>query len=348
MKVLIASLIAAFSLAFASPVKAQDPNQQNPSKVVAEVNGTTLTLGDLEQKRGDSLFQARRQYYQAERKALDGLIDERLIEMQARKENVTPEKLVEEHVNSKIDRNITDEQAKAVYDSLQSDQPFDEVKEQIKKHLLDQRVAKAQGAYIKSLREQAKVSVTLQEPRMEVALNGAPIRGSKNAPVVIVEFADYQCPYCKQIEPQLERLKSEFGDKVAIAFKDFPLPMHKNAPKMSEAAACAGAQGKYWEFHDYLFKDVKEDNFSVDALKAEAKKLNLNAEQFDKCLDSDAHASEIKEAQAEGMRVGITGTPTLFINGRFLSGNVKYETLRDEVQQELSASSSQTRASAQR
>ncbi len=334
------------SIASLGLLRAQSGPGENRSAVVAEVNGTTVTLGELEQKRSDNLFQARRQYYQAESKALDDLIEERLLEMQARRENLTVDQLLERHVNSQIKKDPTDDQLQIFYESLGTDQPFEAVRPEILAQLHSLRISKARAAYVKTLRSEAKISVTLAEPRVEVALDGKSVRGPRNAPVRVVEFADYQCPYCKQLEPQLERLQHDFGDKVAIAFMDFPLPMHAHADKMAEAANCAGAQGKFWDYHDFLFKDLK-DPFDIAVLKEHARMLNLDSAKFDSCLDSNGQATQINKDMAEGVRLGITGTPTLFINGRFASGSVKYDTLRDMVQQELSPAPP-TRESAQR
>jgi len=335
------------SIVSAGALQAQSSPTSSPSTVVAEVNGLTVTLGEFEKERADALYPARRTYYEAERKLLEQVIDERLIEIQARKENLTPEQLLDKHVNQVAGKDPTDDQLKAIYDTLNVNKPFDDVKAQLRTEVKQLRIGNAKNAYIKQLRSEAKISVTLPEPRVEVAMNDkTPIRGSRSAPVMVVEFADFQCPYCKQLEPQLEKLKSEFGDKIAIAFKDFPLPAHVNAQKLAEVADCAGEQGKYWDFHDYLFNDMKE--FDLAQLKDRAKSLSLDSAKFNSCVDTDAEASKIKQDVAEGTRLSITGTPTLFINGRYLSGSTKYETLRDMVQEELSAASSPTRQTAQR
>lgn len=342
----ISFTFAAISLASVSLLKAQYGPVQNPSAVVAEINGTTVTWAELEQQRADNLYAARRQYYQADRKALDDLIDERLLELQARKENVSVAELLKRHVDDQVAKDPSDDQLKIIYDASGSTEPFEKVRGELIEQIRQLRVAKASAAYAKQLRAEAKLSITLPEPRVKLDLAGVAFRGPKDAPVVVVEFADYQCPYCKQIEPQLEKLRSEFGDKVAFAFKDFPLPNHTHAGKLAEVADCAGAQGKFWDVHDYLFNDVKD--FDLAQIKDHAHSLSLNQAEFDKCVDSDGEASKIKQDQTEGTHLGITGTPTLFINGRYLSGAAKYETIRDMVQEELSASAPQGRQTAQR
>ncbi|MBV9303615.1 MAG: thioredoxin domain-containing protein [Acidobacteriaceae bacterium] len=327
-------------------LNAQAGPAENPSTVVAEVNGTAVTLGELEQKRADNLFHARTQYYKEERKALDDLIDERLLDIRARRENVTVDELLRRHVDSQVAKDPSDEQLQILYEATQTDQPFASVRERLLNNLRQLRTSKARAAYLKTLRDEAKINVTLPEPRAEIALNEhTPVRGPRNAPVIVVEFADYQCPYCKQLEPQIEKIKNEFGDKVALVYKDYPLQMHHDAEPMAEAARCAGEQGKYWEFHDYLFNDVK--NFDIAQAKEHARALQLDSARFDKCLDSNAEDQLIKHDSAEATNLGVGGTPTVFVNGRLIAG-AKYEAIRDAIQQELAAASARPRQTARR
>jgi protein-disulfide isomerase len=194
---------------------------------------------------------------------------------------------------------------------------------------------------MKVLRGQARIMVELAPPAASVDLAGATFLGPKDAPVVLVEFADYQCPYCQKVHPDLQKLQKEFGDKIAIAYKDFPLPMHPFAEKAAEAARCAGVQGKFWEFHDKLFVDKKLEPAD---LKEDASALRLNTTQFDACLDSGSQTAAVQKDAGEGKRLGLTGTPSFFANGHFFSGAVTYDALRDMVAQQLKAAQ-QLRAS---
>jgi protein-disulfide isomerase len=167
-------------------------------------------------------------------------------------------------------------------------------------------------------------------PRQDVALGDAPVRGSRNAPVMIVEFADYQCPYCQQMHPELKILQQELAGKVAVAFKDFPLAMHANAEKAAEAARCAGEQGKYWDFHDTLFHN--SDNLEVAQIKQYARDLKLNQANFEACLDSGKEAAAVQKDQAQGKQLGVRATPSFFFNGRLFTGAMDYFTLRSLVE----------------
>ena len=336
MRITLFVIAAGLCITTAFAQSSMPDDRDNP--VVAEVNGDKLRAADLEQQEGSKLLQSRYSYYEAQRKALDELIDQHLLEGQARKQSLTVDQLLDREVNSKLPKEPTDDQIHVYYEGLETDKPFDqEMKEKIRQHIHDARVTKAKAAYLMSLRSQAKIMVDLAPPSASVDLSGARVLGSRNAPVVLVEFADYQCPYCQKVHGELEKLQKEFGDNLAIVYKDYPLPMHPFAEKAAEAARCAGVQGKFWEFHDKLFEDKKLEPAD---LKQQASALQLNTTQFDACLDSGSEAAAVQKDAAEGKRLGLTGTPSFFANGHFFSGAVTYDTLRDMVAQQLKASQS--------
>jgi protein-disulfide isomerase len=302
---------------------------------VAEVNGHKLTLNDLENKKQGKLLTARYQFYLAQRQALDEMIDEYLLQQVADREHLTIDKLLEKKADKQI-KDVTDDQLEVYYEGLQTDQPFESMKDKIREHIRRNRINKARIAYIKGLRDKEKVVVTLAPPSATVALEGSPVQGPDKAPVTLVEFADFECPYCAKIHPDIKKLREQFGDKLRIAYKELPLPMHQHAEKASEASLCAGDQGKFWEYHDALFDNPKD--LDVAHLKQRAGDLKLDQAKFDKCVDSGEKQAAVKKDLDEANRLGITGTPSFFVNDHFVSGAVDYATLRDLVEQQLNAS----------
>jgi len=319
-----------------------DKQGAGPNTVIATVGGSNLTLSDLQEKSGGSLFQANNTYYQAERKALDQLIDDYLLQRAARRENLSLEQLIEKHVTSTLPKDPSEEALHVYYEGLDSTQPFEEVRGQILEHVREVRSAKAKANYLQSLRGDANVVVRLAPPRADVDLHDTPMRGSRNATVTIVEFADYECPYCQQVHPELKKLEAKYPDRLILAFKDTPLPMHSKAQKAAEGAHCAGLQGKFWEYHDMLF-DTKQ--LDPTELKQDARKLGLDGAVFDKCLDSGEEAGMVKAQLEQAQKLGLSGTPSFFINGRFLSGAVTYDALREVVEQELTGEAAKQTAS---
>jgi protein-disulfide isomerase len=172
--------------------------------------------------------------------------------------------------------------------------------------------------------------------RAEVSVDGAPFRGSATAPVAIVEFSDFQCPFCKQVVPTLTQVLSGYGEKVKLVYRDFPLDtIHPQARKAAEAVRCAQDQGKFWEYHDALF--ANSPNLSPEQLTTYAEQLGLNLPSFERCLASGTHAASVQKSINEGIRLGVTGTPAFFINGELLSGAQPLESFVRVIERELAS-----------
>jgi protein-disulfide isomerase len=306
---------------------------QNGSSVVAEIAGHKVSADELEEKEAGKLLQAKYKYYLAERDALDQYIDDQLLEMQAKKEGVTLDELFKRHISANVPE-PTEDQLRFYYEGVQTDEPYEAARPHIVDTVHQLRTKKARDAYIAELRGEYAVVVELNQPSAHVEVGDAPRLGSESAPVQIIEFADYECPYCQQVNADLTKLREQFRNSVSVTYKDFPLPMHPLAARAAEAARCAGAQGKFWEFHDSLFETKR---LQVSDLKEQARKLKLDTARFDQCLDSGEQAAAVKKDSKEGQRLGLQGTPSFFINGHFMSGAIGYMKLRDTVMQELGA-----------
>lgn len=177
----------------------------------------------------------------------------------------------------------------------------------------------------------------LQQPVVvEVSEDDDPVKGSDNAPVTIIEFSDFQCPYCgkfyEETLPQITNTYIETG-KVKFVFRDFPLGFHQYAQKASEAAECADEQEKFWEYHNILFEN--QDALTIDDLKQYASDLDLDTEQFNECLDSGKYEDEVNADIEDGSSYGVTGTPAFFINGQLLSGAQPFSAFQAVIEQEL-------------
>ena len=307
---------------------------QNDSSVVADVGGVQVTLSELEQQESQRLLAAHYSYYQAQIKALNDLIDKKLIEQQAKKEHLTVEQLVDREINSQV-KDPTEDQMKVYYEGLETEQPYEAVRGKILEKIRQLRTDKARAAYVRTLRAETTVYIALAPPRAEVDTQTTLVEGgSDKAPVKLVEFADYECPYCQKVAADVKKLVADYGDKVEFSYKDFPLPMHSRAEKAAEAARCANKQSRFWEFHDEIYHSKELD---VDQLKAQARALKLDTDQFDKCLDSGEQASAVEKDRKEGERLGLSGTPSFFVNGHYLSGALDYAALRQIVEQQLAA-----------
>jgi protein-disulfide isomerase len=323
---------------FAGP--GQDALGQDGSLVLAEIDGVRLTLSQFESQRPSALFQARNTFYEAEKKAVEEYIEDLLLERQAKKENLTVAQLLEKHVNSTIAPDPDDAALRVYFEGLDTKETFEQARPKILEYIRQRRIAKAKAAYMQTLHSQSTIAFELDAPRLQLSLKESHVRGPAGAPLTLVEFADYECPYCQQVQPTLDRLEAEFKGKIAFVYKDYPLPMHGHAQKAAEASQCAGVQGKYWEYHDLL---LKNKNLEVTQLKADAGELGLDTTAFNKCLDSGERASAVKASYDEATKKGIQGTPGFFLNGRFLDGSPTYDSLRQAIEEELKRSSAQAR-----
>ena len=199
--------------------------------------------------------------------------------------------------------------------------------------LFDKKQEAAKEAYLKGLWNKYAAEVFLQPPRFEVSAPQDLSRGSQNAPITVIEFSDFECPYCRRAQATLQAVATAYGDKVRFVFRHYPLPFHNLAPKASEAAQCAADQGSFWPFHDALFVEGVE--LELGALKKLAGTLKLDQAVFDTCLDSSRHASRVASDSAEGRSLGISGTPTFFINGIRLVGAVPFAEFKKTIDAEL-------------
>lgn len=300
---------------------------------VARVSGQTLTLADLQSQESGKLLQARYQFYLSERKALEEAIDTRLLQDEAKRKQMTLDELLEKEVYQGV-KDPTEDQLQVYYEGLETQDSFETVRGEVLQHIREMRRTKARAAYVEQLRKNAEINILLMPPTASVDTSSAYAKGDRNAPVVLVEFADYQCPYCQKVNPQIQQLKKEYGDALAVIYKDFPLPMHHSSQKAAEASRCAGEQGKFWEYHDVLFYSKQ---LEPDDLKEHARVLRLDADRFDQCLDSGKQAEAVKKDLEEAKSLGLTGTPSFFANGHFFSGVVDYAALKDIINQQLNA-----------
>ena len=205
---------------------------------------------------------------------------------------------------------------------------LDQLREPIRSYLVEQKKQQARAMLSGELSSKSGgVRVLLDPPREEVAVNLTDqVRGPSNAPITIIEYSDFQCPFCARVNPTLEKVRETYGDKVRIVFKDFPLPNHPEAPKASEAAYCAGDQGKYWEMHDRLF--ANQQALQMPALKEHAVALGFERRDVQSVPRLGQARRSRRGEPAVGREMGIASTPTFYINGRPVVGAQPFEVLQ--------------------
>jgi protein-disulfide isomerase len=318
---------------------AQSSGAAKSTETLATVGGQPVTEDDLLPSIASKLISLRNLEYQMKKQALDNLIDQRLLEAEAKKKGISADKLLEQEVDTKVGE-PTDAELNAYYlaQKAELNRPFNDVKAQVEPSLRQAKVQQARQAFYAHLREQAKVVVLLSPPRVEVGFDPARVRGNPKAKVMIVEFSDFQCPYCGGVQATLQSVLAKHPDTVALAYRDMPMSkIHPFARKAAEAARCAGEQRKFWEYHDLLFAD--QSKLNQDGLMDKARTLKLDEQQFESCLSGEKFKAQIQQDSQDGMRAGVSGTPGFFINGIFMSGSQPESAFENLLQEQLSASS---------
>jgi protein-disulfide isomerase len=318
---------------------AQSSGPAKSTETLATVGGQPITEDDLLPSVASKLISLRNLEYQMKKQALDNLIDQRLLEAEAKRKGMSADKFLEQEVDTKV-AEPTDAELNAYYlaQKAELNRPLNEAKAQLEPSLKQAKVQQARQAFYAHLREQAKVVVLLSPPRVEVSVDPARVRGNPKAKVMIVEFSDFQCPYCGGVQATLQSVLAKHPETVALAYRDMPMSkIHPLARKAAEAARCAGEQGKFWEYHDLLFAD--QSKLDQDGLMDKARTLKLDEQRFESCLGSEKFRAQIQQDSQDGMRAGVSGTPGFFINGIFLSGSQPESAFENLVQEQLSASS---------
>jgi predicted DsbA family dithiol-disulfide isomerase len=319
---------------------------QSGSKSIAVVNGENITEEQLKTEATSALEALGLKRTQAEatfnreeseimEKALNRLIEEKLLSAEAAKRKTSREQLVQSEIDGKVVEPNPREMAQ-FYDDNRANipVPFEQAAPEIREYMIRLRRDQAREAFFSSLKRDYSVKSFFEPIRVDIPTEGYPSVGPSNAPVTIVEFSDFQCPYCGNLFPVLKEIEAKYADKVRVVYRQFPLTqIHPYAQKAAEASLCAKEQNKFWEYHDSLF--ANQDELSVDALMNRAAELKLDTGAFKTCLESGSQAAAVRKDIDDGYKAGVTGTPALYINGRPYRGESSFEAIANIIDDEL-------------
>lgn len=343
----ILALIFCFSVFHVWAAEKKDP-------VLATIDGHKITESQVLQAAIEQMLDRMKKdrIYDLKKNAVNALIDEWLLERAAKNKGMTIEKFVAS-IESKATK-VTESEAKAVY-LLQKrrykNKTFEDVKARLMSQLAVQKKQVALGDFLDELRKKAKISVKLKRPRFDVSVDDDPAIGKKGAPITLIEFSEFQCPFCRKARPTINKILKEYDGKVHYVFRDYPLSFHLQAKNAANAANCAHEQGKYWEFNKELWNagsvlskgsklardgDKKAgDKVMFEGMYAIGEKLELDMSKFKKCVESKKYYAEINKDQKDGNKSGVSGTPAYFINGVFISGAQPYNKFKEIIEEEL-------------
>ena len=316
----------------------------SPDAVVAKVGGKEIKFSDLGQDAAqaerDALHTYCRDVQRVRQAAVDRAIDDALLEAAAAKKGVDLDGYLREVLIDSV-AEPTDKEIEAYYADNANDEapPLEQVKSQVARVMKDERAKATYASLIGTLRKDGQVQLALPDVRPPAKAIDIPATtptfGPADAPVTIVEFSDFECPYCAKAVPAIDALKKQYGKQVRFAFRHFPLSFHARARPAAKYAHCAAQQDKFWKVHDGIFESQRD--LSDDSLRAIAQKAGVNMTKLDACL-ADAATDAAVDADTEaGRAAGVEGTPSFYVNGRPYDGAISAEGFARAVEQELAA-----------
>lgn len=328
-----------------------------PDTEVAIIGSEHFTFGQLPASAQTNLADDQRRYEQRLRQLaiehrraqhalletqVNNFIDSKLMQAEARARRTTIQELIRQVKNPEV----SDDDIRAFYEQHKQEfkQPYEAEMIPITQYLMRQAAEEGKRSYLAGLRTKYSARALLTPLREEIKADG-PSRGPEDARVTLVEFADFQCPYCGKMAPVLRRALSQYPHDVRLVYRQMPLEkIHPDAMRAAQASLCALEQGKFWEMHDALFADQRA--LSVDDMKKTAARVALDTTAFAACLESGRTEAAVKSDAEAGLEYGVDGTPGIFVNGRFINGAVPYERLvaiiDDELQRQQAVASARS------
>jgi len=326
----------------AQPTRRVSGTAAADNPVVATIDGYAVRLSDLDQRWRDqdpgSFAHVQQEQYESRRRALESIIGAYLVEQEAARRGTTVERLLENELPKHMPTPSEAQILEAYTNSGLGAQGISlgDARESLTEALnRQQSKSAALTRYFDVLRAAARdLTVTFDAPRQPIPM--APtdrVLGADDAVVTLVEYGDFQCPFCRATTPVIKRLMAEHKGRLRLVWKDSPLPNHPDARPAAEAARCAADQGKFWDYHDKLYDNQK--SLSKGKLKDYAKQVKLDQAAFEACVNGGTHAKAVQSAVDEAAKMGVTATPTIFVNGRMVVGALPYDAFERIVQDEL-------------
>lgn len=320
------------------------------NETLATFDGGSVTQKDVEKNNEQEFFDIRQKEFQIKQRAAFENAKDRIFEMEAKKKGMTVEKFVESEMAKRVGT-VTEDSIRQFYENNKGrirelNQPFALVRDQIRQHLINQQDKGARDAMTSELFKAYNFKFNLKEPVppvLTIANEGKPFWGKADAKVVITEFSDFECPYCRQMQPDVQRIKAEYSGKIKWVFRNFPLDFHPQAMPTHLAARCAGLQNKYFEFQTRVFSipynAARQLDMSAAQLDGVAQSIGLNMNAYKQCF-ADQNGEGRREIKADmdyGQKIGVRGTPTIYINGVLYQHDRSYEALKEAIDKLLNS-----------
>jgi protein-disulfide isomerase len=335
----IFGLAIILSMTCCAPVQGENRNLGSIDGIVIKEKQARIEGAEELEALELKMLQTKAAYARSEHKiletAFDRIVEEKMIRMEADKRGISEEELLDIEVRRKVQEPAAEE-IDAVYEANKQriNAPREEVASQIIDYLKEKQTGGLKEEFLAGLKKNHEIVRSLGPLRFDVDASGRPSIGPSSAPVVLAVFSDFQCTYCKAFSQTLKQVVEKYGDKVRLVYRQYPLTeIHPDAQRAAEASLCAAAQNRFWEMHDSLFENPNE--LKDEDLKSKAEQIGLDSKAFQSCMASKRFSSQVREDMRAGATAGTEGTPTLFINGRYMHGNYPYEGIAEIIDEEL-------------
>lgn len=309
------------------------------NKTVVSFEGGSISAQDIQEEAQSKMFKLRKEEYEIQKRVAYDMALKEIVKLEAKKKKLNEKVLVETYVEKNF-QPPTEATLQEYYKYNQKsfNKSFQAARQEIHEQVARYTKKNLEDRYYQELAKNYKLRVELKEPlppHVEIDTKNEPFWGNSNAKVVVVEYSDFECPYCQRMQPDAQRIRKEYKDKIKWVFKDFPLSFHRNARKAHIAANCASEQDKFFEYQSKIF--VPSADLSPQNLMTSASDIGLNITQFKKCL-ADQNGERSKEIDVDiqtGSESGVRGTPTVFINGRLATQFRSYQGMKQAIDEEL-------------
>jgi protein-disulfide isomerase len=306
--------------------------------IAAKAGDVEITNVELMDGIESEVFEFESKAFEVKMNKLKSTLIDKLVEKDPRKKGLTVDEFVTKYIASTI--NISEKEIDAFIkdQNIPQEHINPQIREKIKNYLTMERKKEAVEKWLGEQTKKSPIEVYIPKPRrptFPVEAGNAAFAGDKDAKVVIVEFSDFQCPFCAKGAELLKKIKSKYGNKVKVAFKNFPLPFHNHAQGAAVAGLCANEQGseKFWKMHDEMF--AKQDSLDPEGLKKIAKSVGLKMDSFEACVKDQKFLAQVNAEMEEGRKIGVKSTPTFYVNGQLITGAQEVEVFAEIIDEEL-------------
>ena len=306
--------------------------------VVAKMGDNEITEAELADGAESEIYEAESKLFEVKFNKLRGVIMQKLMDQDPKKKGMTNDEYMDKYIAGSVKISEKDIDAFIKKQNIPQEHLNPMVREKIKNYLEMEKKKEAMDKWLAEQTKKTPVEVYIPKPKrpsFDIVLGDAPVAGSKDAKVTVVEFSDFQCPFCAKGAEVITGLKKKYGNKIQVAFKNFPLPFHNQAKGAAVAGLCAQEQSNdlFWKMHDGMF--AAQDQLDIDSLKKLDKKISAKADQFDQCLTSNKYLARVEAEMEEGKKINVKSTPTFFVNGQMINGAQPIEVFSELIDEEL-------------